>query len=79
MVTGASAYLGYEATRVLELGSDVAGPRTTATLIVLMVSLWTLIVLARPITGWKLPLVASMAGLASLSLPYRSWGTRCSC
>jgi cation-transporting ATPase E len=65
MVTGASAYLGYEATRVLEPGAGVAEARTTATLIVLVVSLWTLLVLARPLTGWKLILVASMAALVS--------------
>lgn len=66
MVTGACAYLGYAATRVLQPGSDVAEARTTATLIVLVVSLWTLLVLARPLTGWKLALVAAMAGLVAI-------------
>ena len=66
MVTGASAYLGPQATRVHESSSDVAEARTT--LIVLIVSLWTLLVLARPLTGWKLVLVASMAGIVALVL-----------
>lgn len=68
MVTGASAYLGPQATRVHESSSDVAEARTTVTLIVLTVSLWTLLVLARPLTGRKLVLVASMAGIVALVL-----------
>ena len=35
--------------------------RTTATLTVLIISMWTPLVLARPLTGWKLGLVAGMA------------------
>ena len=66
MVTGASAYLGPQANRVHESSSDVAEARTT--LIVLIVSLWTLLVLARPLTGWKLVLVASMAGIVAFVL-----------
>lgn len=66
VVTGVSAYLGYAATRVIEPGSDVAEARTTATLIVLIVSLWTLLVLARPLAGWKLALVASMVLVVAL-------------
>ncbi len=74
MVTGASAYVGYEATRVLEASADVAEARTTATLIVLIVSLWTLLVLARPLNGWKLALVASMAGIVALVLAVPALG-----
>ena len=66
IVTGVSAYIGYEGTRLLDHGSDVAEARTTATLIVLIVSLWTLLVLARPLTGWKLALMATMAATATL-------------
>jgi len=33
---------------------------------VLIVSLWTLLVLARPLAGWKLALVAAMAGAVAL-------------
>jgi len=39
----------------------VAQGRTTATLTVLTISLWTVLVLARPLTGWKLMLVAGLA------------------
>ncbi|MDT4938108.1 MAG: cation-transporting P-type ATPase, partial [Pseudonocardiales bacterium] len=61
VVTGAGAYVGYQATRLLDQGAGVAEARTTATLVVLIVSLWTLLVLGRPVTGWKLALVAALA------------------
>jgi hypothetical protein len=61
-----SAYIGYEGTRLLDHGSDVAEARTTSTLIVLIVSLWTLLVLARPLSGWKLALMATMAATVTL-------------
>jgi cation-transporting ATPase E len=61
-VTGLAAYAGYRITRLLDPGSGVAEGRTTATYVVMIVSLWTLVVLARPLTGWKLLLVACLAG-----------------
>ena len=64
-ITGISAYLGFQATRILGGGTDVAAERTTATLIVLIVSLWTVLVLARPLNRWKLVLVLAMAASVS--------------
>jgi cation-transporting ATPase E len=66
IVTGVAAYLGYRATRMIEAPATVAEGRTTATLVVLIVSLWTLIILARPLAGWKLLLVATMVGAVAL-------------
>ncbi|MGI8880225.1 MAG: HAD-IC family P-type ATPase [Jatrophihabitans sp.] len=66
IVTGASAYLGYEATKVFDSTAGVAEARTTTTLTVLIVSLWTLLVLARPLTGWKIGLVATMAAAVAV-------------
>jgi magnesium-transporting ATPase (P-type) len=66
IVTGVAAYLGYSLTRVLDPTAGVAGGRTTATITVLIVSLWVLVVLARPLAGWKLLLVASIAGLVAV-------------
>jgi cation-transporting ATPase E len=66
IATAAAAYAGYRVTRLLEEHSTVAQGRETATLIVLAVSLWTLLILARPLAGWKLALVASMIGTAAL-------------
>ncbi|MCF6510761.1 HAD family hydrolase [Blastococcus sp. MG754427] len=66
LVTGAAAYGGYAATRWLEPGAGVAGARTTATLVVVTVALWTLVVLARPFTVAKTALIAAMAGVAAV-------------
>lgn len=66
IVTGASAYLGYEATKLLDHGAGVAQARTTTTMVVLIVSMWTLLVLARPLSGWKIGLVATMAAAVAL-------------
>jgi cation-transporting P-type ATPase E len=68
IVTGVAAYLAYWLTRLLDPTAGVAGGRTTATITVLIVSLWVLVVLARPLAGWKLLLVASMAGIVAVIL-----------
>jgi cation-transporting ATPase E len=68
IVTGVAAYLAYWLTRLLDSTAGVPGGRTTATITVLIVSLWTLVVLARPLAGWKLALVASMAGIVAVIL-----------
>lgn len=66
LATGLAAYAGFRLTRLFDASAGVDGGRTTATLIVLIVSLWTVLVLARPLTGWKLGLVATMAGVVAL-------------
>ncbi|MCW2529909.1 MAG: ctpE [Pseudonocardiales bacterium] len=66
LVTGVAAYAGYRTTRWLDSDAGVDGGRTTATVVVIIVSLWTLLVLARPLAGWKLALVATMAGAVAL-------------
>jgi cation-transporting P-type ATPase E len=66
VVIGAAAYLAYRLTRLLDSTAGVAGGRTTAALTVLIVSLWVLVVLSRPLAGWKLLLVATMAGIVAL-------------
>ncbi|MGY1704788.1 HAD-IC family P-type ATPase [Geodermatophilus sp. SYSU D00697] len=64
-VTGVAAYAGHGLTRWLEPGVGVAAARTTATLVVLLVALWTLAVLARPLTAWRVALVAGMGAVAA--------------
>jgi cation-transporting ATPase E len=66
VVTGVSAYLGYRTTRFLTSGAGVAEGRTTATIVGLIVSLWTVVVLARPLTGWKVGLVAAIGGVVAV-------------
>jgi cation-transporting ATPase E len=65
-VTAFAAYTGYRVTRLLDPGAGVAEGRTTATFVILIVSLWSVGVLARPLTGWKLALVSSLAGLGAV-------------
>jgi len=66
LVTGAGAYAGYAGSRWIDPAAGVAGARTTATLVVLVVALWTLVVLARPLVAWKVGLILAMAGVAAL-------------
>ncbi|WP_197022352.1 cation-translocating P-type ATPase [Candidatus Blastococcus massiliensis] len=68
LVTGAAAYTGYVLTRELAGGLGVEAARTTATMIVLVVGLWTVVVLARPLSARKVGLVAGLAGAAVLVL-----------
>jgi cation-transporting ATPase E len=53
--------------------SDVtqAQARTAATIVLFSVSLWVLVILARPFTGWRLILVSVMGGsfLVDLAVP----------
>ncbi|HEX4431067.1 MAG TPA: HAD-IC family P-type ATPase [Frankiaceae bacterium] len=66
VLIGALAYSGYRVTRALDSTAGVDGGRTTAAVIVLITSLWTLLVLARPLASWKLALVVTMAGIVAL-------------
>ncbi len=66
VVIGADAYVGYELIRTFDPSGGVDAGRTVATLIVLICSLWVLLVLARPLAGWKLLLVAAMAGIVAV-------------
>ncbi len=74
VVTGASAYLAFRVARDLEPSAGVAGGRTAATVTVLIVSLWTVVVLARPLAGWKLALVAGLAVMAAIPLAVPAYG-----
>jgi len=65
LITGAAAYVGYAAARWADPAAGVAGARTTATVVVLIVALWTLGILARPLRAWKLALIATMGALAA--------------
>ena len=65
IVTGLAAYAGYHLTRLLGPRAGVAEGRTTATFVILIISLWSVGVLARPLSGWKLALVGSLAGIAT--------------
>jgi cation-transporting P-type ATPase E len=68
LVVGATAYGAYAAGRWVEPSAGVDGARTSATVAVLVVALWVLVVLARPLRAWQAALVAAMAGVAVLAV-----------
>jgi cation-transporting ATPase E len=76
LVTGIGAYAGYAGTRWVDPAAGVAAARTTATLVVLIIALWTLVVLARPLHAWKLGLVLAMAGIAAVVVALPPVGER---
>ncbi|MGH9025921.1 MAG: HAD-IC family P-type ATPase [Acidimicrobiia bacterium] len=51
-----------------ETGLTLAEERTAATIVLLIVGLWVLVLLARPFTIWRTLLVASMVGLFVLAM-----------
>jgi cation-transporting ATPase E len=65
LVIGLAAYVGYGATKALDSNATVEQGRTTATLVVLIVAFTALLLLARPLVGWKLGLVAAMIGIVA--------------
>ncbi|MEJ2858387.1 MULTISPECIES: HAD-IC family P-type ATPase [unclassified Saccharothrix] len=74
-VIGLAAYAGDLTIRGLEPGAGRAAGQTVATVVVLIASLWTLSLLARPLTRWKLALLAGLAGAAALILAVPALGT----
>ena len=63
LIIGAGAYAGYAVSRRLVPEAGVAGARTTATFVVLIVAFWTLVVLARPLHPWKVALITTLVGI----------------
>jgi cation-transporting ATPase E len=68
LITGVAAAAGYSAARWLDAGSGIPGARTAATVVVLVVALWTLTILARPMVLWKVCLVAAMGAIAAAAI-----------
>ena len=60
-ITGVAVYTAYAAERALDPAAGLAGARTSAALVAVVIGLWTLTVIARPLTAWKLALIAAMA------------------
>ncbi|MEZ5178508.1 MAG: HAD-IC family P-type ATPase [Acidimicrobiales bacterium] len=66
LITGLSIFSAYLLARTEGHAPDER--RTAATIAALVVALWILVVLARPLRAWKLALVASMAGIAAAAI-----------
>lgn len=71
-----AGYAGYEFIRTVDKHAGVDGGRTVATLILIICALWTLLVLARPLAGWKLALVAAMALIAAVVVAVPAFATK---
>ncbi|KOX20619.1 hypothetical protein ADK67_29015 [Saccharothrix sp. NRRL B-16348] len=68
VVIGLAAFGGDLAIRSLDPGGGRAAGQTVATVVVLVASLWTLSLLARPLTGWKVALLAGLTASAAVIL-----------
>jgi len=68
VIIGAIAYTAYRLTRLIDPHGGRTGGRTVAALVVLAVALWTLSVLARPLSGWKAMLLAAVTGATVLAV-----------
>ncbi len=68
VVIGLAAFGGDLAIRSLDPGGGRLAGQTVATVVVLVASLWTLSLLARPLTGWKVALLAVLAATAAVIL-----------
>jgi cation-transporting ATPase E len=61
LVAGTASFVSYHLAR-LEPGASLAVEQTCATITLFSVSLWVLVLVARPLLWWKVLLVAAMAG-----------------
>lgn len=68
VVIGLAAFAGNLTIRSLDPAGGPAAGRTVATVVVLVASLWTLSLLARPLAGWKVVLLAGLATSAAVIL-----------
>jgi cation-transporting ATPase E len=66
VITATGVFLSYRLARSLGGAPDEA--RTAACVTTVVAGLWVIVLLARPLKGWKLALVATMAGLFALCL-----------
>ena len=61
LVAGTASFISYYLAR-LEPDASLGVEQTSATITLFSVSLWVLVLVARPLMGWKVLLIAAMAG-----------------
>jgi cation-transporting ATPase E len=66
VIAAAATFSAYGVARAHDVPIDQA--RTTATIVLLMVGLWVLLILARPLTFWRALLVGGMVGIFAIAL-----------
>ncbi|MBB5957953.1 cation-transporting ATPase E [Saccharothrix tamanrassetensis] len=74
-VIGLAAYAGDLTIRGLESDGGRPAGQTVATVVVVIASLWTLSLLARPLTRWKLALIIGLAGAVATILAVPALGS----
>ena len=69
-ITGAAVFVTYGIAQTQDVAADQA--RTASTIAALVVTLWVLVVLSRPIRLWKAALIAAMVALAlaAITIPF---------
>jgi cation-transporting ATPase E len=75
VLIGVAAFTGYALIRVVDDSAGVEGARTVATIVVVICALWTLVIVARPLVGWKVALVAGMVLLLAVVLIVPAFAT----
>ena len=75
VIIGTVAFTGYTLIRAIDDTAGVDGGRTVATIVVVICALWTLLVIARPLAGWKVGLVAGMVALLAVVLIVPAFAT----
>ncbi|GAB2465392.1 HAD-IC family P-type ATPase [Xylanimonas ulmi] len=68
VLVAASAYAAFRVAQVVEPGTSAVEARTVATIVVLLIGLWTVGVLARPFNRWKTLLVVGLASLGAAAV-----------
>ena len=66
LLSAIAVFVTYAIARAQKVQPDQA--RTAAFVAIMVIGLWVLVMLARPLKGWKLALIATMAGLFALAM-----------
>ena len=66
LIIAAGAYAGFRLVAWLDPAGGAAAIRTVVTLVIAVAALWVLMIMSRPVAGWKLLLVAAMAAAIAL-------------
>jgi cation-transporting ATPase E len=75
LVIAVAAYAASRAARAAEAGVSADNARSASLIAILVIGLWIVAIFARPVRGWKLVLVAGLAGVAAVVLAVPAIGT----
>lgn len=66
VLIAAGAFVAYRLVRWLEPDGGAVAVRTVVTLVIAVAALWVLMIMARPLAGWKVALVGGMAAAVAV-------------